>query len=601
MAGEVYNQGSNHSSNTAEKLFRMTIDYRWRAHYEADVAHTVEVPDKTVPQLLAEAATNYPHHIAVRMVLRYLPFGLRIQAKITYAELDDLSDRFATALAGSGVRKGDRVAIMLPNLPQQVIAYFGVLKAGAIVVNTNPTYPPHELEPLLRSTGAETILTLSGLYARVRQVQPATALRRVILTDIPAMVPWPWRIAVARQARAAGMMAHVAAEASSGAEVLRFDELMATAAAAPPQVSVEPSDTAVFQFTGGTSGLPKAAELTHRNLVANVEQIRTWVPSLQPGKEKMLLALPAFHVYGMTVGMLICVRMAGELVMALDPRNTAHILELIVHERVSVYPAVPAMYIGILNHPKVAQYNLRSVRVCLSGGSPLPAEVAARFGEMTGGRLVEGYGMSESSPLSAGNPVFGETRVGSVGLPFPSTELAVVSLEPDEQGQHRFLGVDAAGELVIRGPQVMKGYYNNPVETAQAIDADGWLHSGDIAMMDADGYFSIVDRKKDLIIASGYNIVPREVEEVLFMHPAVLEAGVVGVPDAKRGETVKAVVVFKPGQTATASEIRAFCKERLAPYKVPVVIEFSPALPRTQAGKVLRRELVQRLGAENSS
>jgi long-chain acyl-CoA synthetase len=241
----------------------------------------------------------------------------------------------------------------------------------------------------------------------------------------------------------------------------------------------------------------------------------------------------------------------------------------------------------------VAEYNLRSVRVCLSGGSPLPQEVAQRFGAVTGGRLVEGYGMSESSPLTAGNPVFGETRGGSVGLPFPSTELAVVSLEPDESGNFTFLGVDEPGELVVRGPQVMKGYYNNPEETRQAIDAAGWLHTGDIATMDADGYFYIVDRKKDLIIAGGYNIVPREVEEVLFMHPKVLEAAVVGVPDPKRGETVKAVVVLKEGEKANTDEIRAFCKERLAPYKVPALVEFAPALPRTQAGKVLRRVLAE--------
>jgi long-chain acyl-CoA synthetase len=568
----------------------MTIDYRWRAHYEHDVAPTVEVPDQTLPQLLAEAAARFPGHIAVRLVLRYLPLGIRIQAKLTYAQLDRLSDRFAAALAGLGIGKGDRVALLLPNLPQQVIAYFGVLKAGAVVVNMNPTYPPHELEPLLRDTGTETIITLSGLYARVQQVQPQTALKRIILTDIPAMIGWPWRVLVARQARAAGMMVDIPADSP----VLWLQKLIDAAPAQAPTVAIDPAgDTAIFQFTGGTSGLPKAAELTHRNVIANVEQTRTWVPSLQAGKEKLLLALPAFHVYGMTVGMLICIRVAGELVQALDPRDTQHILELIAHEGVSVYPAVPAMYIGILNHPQVAKYNLRSVRVCLSGGSPLPVEVAQRFGQVTGGRLVEGYGMSEAAPLLAGNPVFGETRPGSIGLPFPSTEVAVVSLEPDERGQYRFLGVGEPGELVARGPQVMKGYYNNPVETRQTIDADGWLHTGDIATMDEDGYFYIVDRKKDLIIAGGYNIVPREVEEVLFMHPQVLEAAVVGVPHPKRGETVKAVVVLKAGQTATVEELRAFCKERLAPYKVPTIIEFASALPRTQAGKVLRRVLAE--------
>lgn len=568
----------------------MTIDYRWRAHYEPGVAHTVEVPDKSLPQLLAETAAAYPSHVAVRLVLRYLPFGLRIQAKLTYAQLARQSDRFAAALAGLGIRKGDRVALLLPNLPQQVIAYFGVLKAGAIVVNMNPTYPPHELEPLLRTTGAETIITLSGLFSRVRQVQPQTALKHIILTDIPEMVAWPLRLPVARQARAAGMLADVAPQAG----VLWLREMIAAAPAQPPAVAINPAqDTAIFQFTGGTSGLPKAAELTHRNIIANIEQICAWVPSLQAGKEKMLLALPAFHVYGMTVGMLIAIRLAGEVVQALDPRNTGHILELIAHERISVYPAVPAMYIGILNHPKVQQYNLRSVRVCLSGGSSLPVEVAQQFGQVTGGRLVEGYGMSEASPLLAGNPVFGETRAGSIGLPFPSTDIAIVSLEANEEGVYGAPGLGEPGELVVRGPQVMKGYYNEPGETQQAIDKDGWLHTGDIATMDADGYFYIVDRKKDLIIAGGYNIVPREVEEVLFMHPKVLEAAVVGVPDPKRGETVKAVVVCKEGQTATVEEMRAFCKENLAPYKVPTIVEFAPTLPRTQAGKVLRRVLAE--------
>lgn len=359
-------------------------------------------------------------------------------------------------------------------------------------------------------------------------------------------------------------------------------------------VSIDPAnDTAVFQFTGGTSGLPKAAELTHRNLVANIAQINAWVPSLQPGAEKFLLALPAFHVYGMTVGMLTCLKLGGELLLAADPRNTLHLMQIIAREKVTVYPGVPAMYIAILNHSRVSEFDLRSIRVCLSGGAALPAEVAQQFEQMTGGKLVEGYGMSESSPLTAGNPVFGRTKIGTVGMPFPSTELAVVALEADEQGKPRFLEVGEAGELVVRGPQVMKGYYNNPEETASAIDVDGWLHTGDIAVMDADGYFSIVDRKKDLIIASGFNIVPREVEEVLFTHPAVLEAAVVGVSDAKRGETVKAFVVLKEGQRATVEELRAFCKERLAPYKVPTLVEFRTELPKSQVGKTLRRILVE--------
>jgi long-chain acyl-CoA synthetase len=576
----------------------MTTDYCWLAHYEPGVAHRVTIPDITVHQVLVNAAAKFPERIAVRMVLRYLPLGLKVQARLSYAELNRLSDRFAAALVERGVGKGSRVSLMLPNIPQLVIAYFGVLKAGAIVVNTNPTYPAHELAPLLRSAGAETIVTLSGLYERVLEIQPTTAIKTIILTDIPDLIGWPFRNTVAKQVRATGMMKTVSPQ--TGAYFMQA--LLDTAPARPPAVSIDPAgDTAVFQFTGGTSGLPKAAELTHRNLVANIAQINAWVPSLQPGGEKFLLALPAFHVYGMTVGMLTCLNLGGELLLAPDPRNTLHLLDIIAREKVTVYPGVPAMYIAIINHPKVGEFDLHSIRVCLSGGASLPAEVAQKFEAVTGGKLVEGYGMSETSPLTAGNPVFGRTKIGSVGMPFPSTELAIVALEADEQGKPQFLDVGQPGELVVRGPQVMKGYYNNPDETRMVIDADGWLHTGDIATMDAEGYFSIVDRKKDLIIAGGYNIVPREVEEVLFMHDKVMEAAVVGVPDAKRGETVKAFVVLKPGQSATAEELRDFCKQNLAPYKVPTLVEFRSELPKTQVGKTLRRILVEEKSASWSA
>ncbi len=568
----------------------MAMDFCWFPHYEQGVVHSVDVPDSTVHQLLLDSTAKFPDHTAVRMVLRYLPLGLKVQAQLSYHDLNRLSDRFAAALVKLGVSKGSRVAIMLPNLPQQVIAYFGVLKAGAIVVNTNPTYPAYELEPLLRSTGTETIVTLSGLYDRVLDIQPKTAIKRIIFTDIPEFIGWPFRNSVAKQVRANGLLKDVTLRAGT----YFMKDLLATAPDTVPSVRFDTvNDTAIFQFTGGTSGLPKAAELTHRNLVANVAQINAWVPSLKPGAEKFLLTLPAFHVYGMTVGMLTCLKLGGELLLVPDPRNTLQILEIIAREKVTLYPGVPAMYIAIIHHPRVADFNLRSIRVCLSGGAPLSPEVAQKFEVVTGGKLVEGYGMSESSPLTAGNPVFGQTKIGSIGMPFPSTELAIIALEPDEQGVYKFLDSGEVGELVVRGPQVMKGYYNNPEETRHAIDADGWLHTGDIARMDADGYFYIVDRKKDLIIASGYNIVPREVEEVLFMHPKVMEAAVVGALDAKRGETVKAFVVLKAGQSATVEEMRDFCKERLAPYKVPTRIEFRPELPKTQVGKILRRVLVE--------
>ncbi|HHY56314.1 MAG TPA: long-chain fatty acid--CoA ligase [Chloroflexi bacterium] len=561
----------------------------WLSSYEQGVPATVEIPTMTLQQFLVNAARKYPSKTAVRMVLRYLPLGLAVQAKLTYRELDELSDRFAAALAAQGIKKGARVSIMLPNCPQQVVFYFGVLKAGGIVVNTNPTYPPHELEPLMKASGAEAIITLSGLYDRVKQIQPNTDLKTIILTDMSDHVTGLFRKTVNKQLEAKGLYK----PAVSGPGVFYAKDLIGRYPAKPPAVQFDPAtDTAVFQFTGGTTGLPKAAELTHRNLVANTTQMNAWFTAVSPGNEKVLLALPAFHVYGMTVGMLFCIAIGGELVVVPDPRDTSHILEILAKEHITLYPGVPAMYIAIINHPRVTEYNLRSIKACLSGGSALPVEVAQKFDEITGGNLVEGFGMSECSPVATANPIMGRVKYGSIGLPIPSTEVAIVSLEADESGHYRFLGVGEEGELVVRGPQVMKGYFNNPEETAKTIDADGWLHTGDIARMDAEGYFYIVDRKKDLIIASGFNIVPREVEEVLFMHPKVMEAAVAGVPDPKRGETVKAYVVLKPGQTATVEEIRDFCKENLAPYKVPTLVEFRTELPKTQVGKVLRRQLV---------
>ncbi|MEJ5247698.1 long-chain-fatty-acid--CoA ligase [Caldilinea sp.] len=568
----------------------MATTYPWLSSYEQGVPATVEVPNHPLHQFLIDSSRKYPNKTAVRMVLRYLPLGLAVQARLTYRELDDLSDRFAAALAAQGIQKGSRVSIMLPNCPQQVVMYFGVLKAGGIVVNTNPTYPPHELEPLMKNSGAEAIVTLSGLYQRVKQIQPNTNLKTIILTDLSDHVTALFRRTVNKQLAAKGMYAEV----PSGGGVFYYKDLIGRYPARAPSVQFDTAnDTAVFQFTGGTTGIPKAAELTHRNLVANTVQMQAWFTDVSPGNEKVLLALPAFHVYGMTVGMLFGVSVGAEIVVVPDPRDTNHILEILHREHITLYPGVPAMYIAIINHPRVTEYNLRSIKACLSGGSALPVEVAQKFDEITGGRLVEGFGMSESSPVTHANPIKGRVKYGSIGIPIPSTEAAIVSLEPDESGHYKFFGIGEEGELVVRGPQVMKGYYNNPEETAKTIDADGWLHTGDIARMDEDGYFYIVDRKKDLIIASGYNVVPREVEEVLFMHPKVMEAAVVGVPDPKRGETVKAFVVLKEGQTATAEEIREFCKEHLAPYKVPTLVEFRKELPKTQVGKVLRRMLVE--------
>ena len=562
--------------------------YPWTAHYEAGVPATVEIPATPLSQILSDAANKYANKTAVHLLLKYLPLGLAIRAKMSYRQVEKASDRFAVGLQKLGVGKGDRVAIMLPNLPQSVVAFFGILKVGAIVVNTNPIYTPRELEHQLHDSGAETIILLSGFVERLQQIRAKTAVKHVIMTDIPDTLRWPFKSLVEKQVRASGMMK----ETPTTPDFHRYTDLV-NSTGAIPRIAAQPDDVALFQYTGGTTGLAKAAMLTNRNLVSNVTQVNAWFAKAKHGEEKVLAAIPFFHVYGMTVAMLYALVSGAEMIIVPDPRNTEHVLQIIDREKVSIYPGIPAMYVGINNHPKVKEYNLRSIKACLSGAAALPVEVANQFEAITGGKLVEGFGMTECSPVVAANPLFGKRKIGSIGLPVPNTEVAVVARTPGAEGNYAFLAQGEEGELVVRGPQVMKGYWNRPDETAKDIDANGWLHTGDIGKMDEEGYFYIVDRKKDLIIASGYNIVPREVEEVLYMYEKVMEATVAGVPDAKRGESVKAFVVLKKGQQAEAEEIRAFCKQHLAAYKVPSFVEFRDELPKSQAGKILRRVLVE--------
>jgi long-chain acyl-CoA synthetase len=433
-------------------------------------------------------------------------------------------------------------------------------------------------------------VTLTGLNARIEEIRSQTALKRVILTDIVDSLPWLWKKLAARQVRSTGMMVDVA----PASHIHNFYDLIHHAQPTPPSIIYSPSDVILLQYTGGTTGAPKAAMLTQRNLVANIHQSRAWFTFIKDGNEKVLGAIPFFHVYGMTVAMLLGFQMGATVIMIPNPRDIELVLQIINKERITFYPGVPAMYVAINNHPKVKEYDLRSVRGCMSAGASLPIEVARRFEELTGGNLVEGYGMSECSPVAIANPLLTtERRAGSIGLPIPNTRVEVVSLQPDENGEYAPMPVGEPGELVIYGPQVMKGYWNAPEETKRTINAQGGLHTGDIGRMDEDGYFYIVDRKKDLIIASGYNVVPREVEEVLFMHPKVMEAVVAGIPDARRGETVKAYLVLKAGESCSADEVRDFCKQYLAPYKVPTSVEFRTELPKSLVGKVLRRILVE--------
>ena len=561
----------------------------WLQFYDEGVPASIDYPQVDLWTLLSDTFKNYPDNIAIRMILKYLPLGFKLGVKMTYKELADKVDRLATAMAGMGIKKGDRVAVQVPNSPGTVIAFLATVRLGAIVVNTNPIYTAREMEHQFNDSGAKAIIIWNSLYPKLKEIQDKTSIEKVIVYHLNDFMNPVYSYLLKSTLQKQGQWVDV----PEGDGVYHMKTLIANNPPNPPQVDIDTHDVALFQYTGGTTGVPKAAMLMHSNLIANIMQIDAWVPDMAHGKEVFMGAIPFFHVFGMTVGMLESLFVGGKLVLMPDPRDIELLMTIIQEEKVTLFPGVPTLYVAIINHKNVTNYNLHSVKVCISGGAPLPVEVQRRFEEMTSSKLREGYGLTESSPVTHANPIYGLYKVGSIGLPFPDVEARIVSLDPDENGQYKTLGVGEEGELVVRGPQVMKGYWNRPDETAKVLDEEGWLYTGDIAKMDEDGYFYIVDRKKDLIIASGYNIVPREVEEVLYENPKVQEAVVVGVPHPKRGETVKAFIVLKPGETATEEEIIAFCKERLAPYKVPKLVEFRTELPKSAVGKLLRRALVE--------
>jgi len=558
----------------------------WLRHYDAGVSATVEIPEQPAYCLLEEAAQKYPQRACT----------IFKGGRISYRKMNRLTDRLAAGLAALGVKKGDRVGIFMPNSPQFVIAYFAILKAGGVVVATNPLYSGREIEHQLNDAGVEVMLVMSNFYKTIKQVQPNTRLRTVIVTNIKEALPGVLRT-----------LFTFSSEVKEGHRVelepgdLWMKNLIEqfTPNERPP-LDIRPQDTALFQYSGGTTGITKAAVATHRNLMANTLQIREWFVTAEDGKETMLLAIPMFHVYGMVAGMFLAIRLGASMVMIPNPRDLKDLLSCIEIYETTIFPGVPTMFNAINNHPdvKAGKYNLRSIKACISGSAPLLRETKERFEDLTGGKLFEGYGLSEAPTATHCNPLLGENRTGSIGLPLPGVDARILSVEDEttelEQGK--------IGEMVIQGPQVMKGYHNMPSETSNAL-RDGWLHTGDIAYMDEDGYFYIVDRKKELIKPGGYQVWPREVEEVIIENPKVLEVGVAGVPDPYRGETVKAWVVLQPGETATEAEIQDWCKARLAKFKVPTFVEFRQELPKTQmVGKLLRRELVrehlEKMGAE---
>ncbi len=551
----------------------------WFRFYDKGVPRTIEFPDWTLPDLLDRSAERFPDNVALRFFVDpKLP-----PSTLTYRQLQEQTRRFATALFQLGVRKGDRVAIMLPNCPQFVVAFFGTLRLGAIAVNTNPLYVSREMRDQFDDSGCDTVVLLDQFFPKLREIQAATRIRRVIVVDVAGTLSWPVRTLVHLVQRKHGEYVKIHRQS----DIYDYSRLLAKYPASPPGASLRPSDTAIFQYTGGTTGMPKAAMLTHGNLVANTLQLASLFVGVEEGKEVLMAAIPFFHVYGMTTCMLFGVLLGAEVAMVPRPRPVDVVLKVIQKRKVTVFPGVPTLYSAINVHPRVKDFDIRSVKFCVSGAAPLPREVQETFEKLTGGKVIEGYGLSEASPATHANPLYGIRKSGSIGLPMPSVEAKIVDLETREP-----LPPGSEGELAIRGPQVMKGYWNRPEETAATL-VDGWLLTGDVARMDEDGFFYIVDRKKDMINASGFKVLPREVEEVMMMHPKVQEAVAAGVPDPLRGETVKAWLVLREGARATPEEIIEFSKLHLAPFKVPRFVEFRTELPKTIIGKYLRRVLVE--------
>jgi long-chain acyl-CoA synthetase len=547
----------------------------WHRSYDPGVPPSLTYEPLTLPQMLERAAARYGDAPAI----------LFQNCRLTYRELEDAVNRFATALSSLAVGPGARVAIQLPNIPQTVIAYYATLRLGAHAVLTNPLYVPREIEYQWKDSDCRVAVVTDFIFeAKIRGIRERLPVEHYIVASIPEYLRFPLNVLARLKLKRAQppAIAHVA----RGPGVHFFREVVDATPPRPPRAAIELDDVATLQYTGGTTGPSKGALLTHRNLSCNVQQMRAWFPSLEPGKEVVLTALPLFHSFGMTVCMNLSVGVAGAMALVPNPRDVPALMHAIAKHRATLFPAVPAMYAAIINHPHVKSFDLSSVKRCVSGAAPLPVETLRRFEELTGAIISEGFGLSETSPVTHSSPLFGRRKPGSIGVPLPDTDAKIVDIETGTQ----LVPPGETGELAIAGPQVMTGYWNKPEETAGMI-RDGWLHTGDLARVDEDGYHYIVGRKKDMILCGGYNVYPDEIDRILAGHPAVVEAATIGIPDERRGETVKSFVVLKAGHRATPEELIAFCRENLAPFKVPREIEFRSEIPKSTVLKVLRREL----------
>jgi long-chain acyl-CoA synthetase len=552
-----------------------TINYGdkiWLKSYEKGVPEFIDYEEICMPEYLDRSARKFPQRDALIFQ------GYRI----TFMKLKEMVDRFATCLASFGIKKGDSVAILLPNLIPCVVAYFATLKLGAITVMNNPLYTDRELEYQFNNSNSKVLVTLDLLGNRMIDLRPKTGIREIVYTSIGDYLPFPQNLLFPL----VGKKKNLAADVKKADKVYRWKKCIQEYDATPPAVEIGFNDVAMYQYTGGTTGVSKGVMLTHSNLSKQVQQIRAWFPTFKEGKEIMLGALPFFHVFGLTTAMNLAVYFAWTDILVPKPQPEP-LLKAIEQFKPTFAPLVPTMYIGMLNHPNVKKTDMTSIKGCFSGSAPLPVEVIKSFEKATGATIVEGFGLTETTPVTHVNPFAGGARkVGSIGIPLPDTECRIV----DSENGTIDVSIGKPGELIIKGPQVMKGYLGMPDETANTLRNE-WCYTGDIATMDEDGYFYIVDRKKDMIISGGFNVYPRDIDEVFYENPKVQEACAIGIPDAKRGENIKVFVVLVRGTTATEEEMIDFCRDKLARYKLPTEIEFRTTLPKSNVGKILRKEL----------
>ena len=544
----------------------------WLKSYDKGVPEHIKYEEICMPDILERSAKKCPG----RMALNFQGYA------VSFKELDDMVNRFAGCLAAFGIKKGDAAAIVLPNMIPCVVAYYAILRLGAIVVLNNPTYSDRELEHQFNDSGSKVLITMDLLGNRMIDLRPKTKVKQIIYTSLGDYLPFPKSILFPLVAK----KKKLAADVKPAPDVYKWKECLANYQAAPAKVTLSFDDTAMYQYTGGTTGVSKGVILTHANLSKQVQQIDGWFPMFKDDKDGINLgALPFFHVFGMSCAMNYAVYKGWGDILVPKPQPEP-LLEAIRKFRPTFAALVPTMYIGMLNHPDLKKTDMTCIKGCFSGSAPLPVEVINDFEKATGAVIVEGFGMTETTPVTHTNPFGGKRKVGSIGLPLSDTEARIVDLETGEKD----MPVGEPGELIIKGPQVTKGYLNKPEETTNLL-RDGWCYTGDIATMDEDGYFYIVDRKKDMIISGGFNVYPRDIDEVFYEHPKIKEACAIGIPDTKRGESVKVFVVLKEGETATQDELLAFAKTKLAVYKLPTEIEFRDDLPKSTVGKILRKEL----------